>query len=202
MRMAELADRSDLPVATIKYYLREGLLQPGHSTSATQAQYDESHLRRLRLVRALTEVAGLRLDAVRAVLASVDDESLSWHDAVGSAHRRLSAAPGEVSPASRARVRALLQRHGWTSGADSSHATVLAQALDALAGLDHPVTDDLLDVYAGAARSVAEHDVAAITDEDHVAAAGQVVVGTLLLEPVLLALRRIAQEQVSRRTRA
>jgi DNA-binding transcriptional MerR regulator len=91
MWMAELAERSGLPVATIKYYLREGLLPPGKNTSATRASYGETHLRRLRLVRALTDVAGMRLDAVRAVLRAVDDKSLSWHEAVGSAHSRLSA---------------------------------------------------------------------------------------------------------------
>jgi hypothetical protein len=78
---------------------------------------------------------------------------------------------------------------------------VLAQALDALDGLDHPVSDELLDVYADAATAIAEHEVSAIDVDDHVAAAEQVVVGTLLLEPVLLVLRRMAQENVSQRTR-
>ena len=32
---------------TIKYYLREGLLHEGVRTSATQAQYDETHVARL-----------------------------------------------------------------------------------------------------------------------------------------------------------
>jgi DNA-binding transcriptional MerR regulator len=62
MWMAELAARSGLSVATIKFYLREGLLPPGEATGATRSRYDESHVRRLRLIRALTEVAGLRLE--------------------------------------------------------------------------------------------------------------------------------------------
>jgi hypothetical protein len=37
--------------------------------------------------------------------------------------------------------------------------------------------------------------------DDHVTAAEEVVVGTLLLEPVLLAIRRVAQANVSLRTR-
>ncbi|HEV7626250.1 MAG TPA: MerR family transcriptional regulator, partial [Streptomyces sp.] len=135
MKMAELAGRSGLPVATIKYYLREGLLPQGENTSATRAAYDESHLRRLKLVRALTDVAGMRLDAVRAVLRAVDDESLSWHEAVGSAHTRLSPRDRTASPESRAQVDALLARHGWTLSQDSPQGDVLAQALDHLAGL-------------------------------------------------------------------
>jgi hypothetical protein len=46
-------------VPTIKYYVREGLLPPGQLASPNQTQYDNSHLRRLRLIRALTEVGGL-----------------------------------------------------------------------------------------------------------------------------------------------
>jgi DNA-binding transcriptional MerR regulator len=199
--MAELSERSGLPVATIKYYLREGLLPAGQSTSATRAEYDDAHLRRLRLVRALIDVAGMRLDAVRAVLAAVDDESLSWHEAVGSAHTRLSPGTSAGSPAARGRVEALLERRGWTLGPDSPHPDVLAGALDALEGLDQPVSDGLLDVYAEAASGIAEQEVGAVDAEDRVAAAEQVVVGTLLLEPVLLVIRRIAQENVSQRTR-
>src|SRR5688572_23827489 len=75
MRLAELSDRSGLSTATIKYYLRLGLLSPGVSESSTWATYDESHVRRLALVRALTDVGGLSLDGVRQVLAAVDDEA-------------------------------------------------------------------------------------------------------------------------------
>ncbi len=199
--MAELADRSGLPVATIKFYLRAGLLPAGRPTSATRADYDDAHLRRLRLVRALTELAGLPLETVRVVLESVDDESLTWHAAVGSAHTRLSPASTSSSGAARERVHALLSRHGWSRSALGPHADVLARAIDALAGLEHPVGDDLLDVYAEAAASIAEHEVAAVVTEDRVAATEQVVVGTLLLEPALLAMRRIAQENVSARLR-
>lgn len=199
--MAELAVRSGLPVATIKFYLREGLLPAGESTSPTRAEYDDSHVRRLRLVRALGDVAGLRLDAVRSVLAAMDDDSLSWHAAVGSAHTRLSPGTSPPSAEARARVHDLMDRHGWTSGRESPHVDALARAIDALAGLDHPVGDDLLDVYAAAAIAIAEHEVATITEDDHVAATEHVVVGTLLLEPALLAMRRIAHENVSARTR-
>jgi DNA-binding transcriptional MerR regulator len=63
MRISELSQASGVPVATIKYYLREGLLHEGQLTSATQAQYDQSHLARLRLVRALLGAGGLSVAA-------------------------------------------------------------------------------------------------------------------------------------------
>lgn len=199
MLMSELAAQSGLPVATIKFYLREGLLHAGENTSATRAEYDETHVRRLRLVRALTEVAGMRLDAAHKVLDAVDDETLSWHEAVGSAHTRLQPERPHAPPEARARVDALLARRGWSLSPQSPYADVLAQALDALDGLAHPASDGLLDVYADAADAIAEQEVSAVVSEDHVASAESVVVGTLLLEPVLLAIRRIAQENASAR---
>ena len=201
MRMSALAGEAGLPVATVKYYLREGLLHPGESTSATRSEYDASHVRRLRLVRALTDVAGMSLDGVRAVLEAVDDPSLSWHEAVGAAHTRLSPDTPEPSTDAQKRVSAFLRRRRWRLSPESPHARSLGRAIDALAGLDHPASDRLLDVYADAAITIAEHEVAGVNATDHAAAAEHVVVGTLLQEPLLLAIRRIAQENVSARTR-
>src|SRR5262249_31390262 len=84
MLMAELSKRSGVPVATIKYYLREGLLPPGEATSATRADYGEHHLRRLRLIRALLEVGEVPLAGIGRILAAVDDESVSLHEVLGA----------------------------------------------------------------------------------------------------------------------
>ena len=200
MWMAELAARSGFSVATIKYYLREGLLSPGTATGATRATYDEAHLRRLRLVRALTDVAGLRLDVVRQVLAGIDGAT-SWHDAVGSAHTRL---PGSVqegtapTQASVDRVAAFLERQQWELAPDHPQAVVLARALDGLDSVEHPAGDEVLDLYADALRPVAAIEVASVRDADLETSVESAVIGTLLQEPVILAIRRIAQENVSR----
>ena len=198
MWMAELAARSGLTVPTVKYYLREGLLHAGEATGATRARYDDSHVRRLRLIRALTEVAVLRLETVRQVLDDIARAS-SWHEAVGSAHVRLAMA--EAPPAStdsHSRVAALLARQRWQLGEDSPQRELLARSLDALAGLDHPVSDELLDRYAEAMKPVATYEVGAVRSSDREASTEGAVIGTVLQEPVLLAGRRIAQENASR----
>ena len=198
MRLAELAARSGLSTATIKYYLRSGLLPPGEARSTTWAEYDESHLRRLRLVRALTDVAGMSLEAVRQVVLAVDAAG-SEHQARGAAQWALSPATAEA-PTSLAldRVDALLARHGWRVHADSPHRRVLAAALDTVDRLGLPATDELLDGYARALRPVAEMEVARVAAADDPAlVAERLVVGTLLYEPVLTTLRRMAHEAVS-----
>lgn len=199
MWMSELSQRSGLPVATIKFYLREGMLPPGTATGATRAHYDETHLRRLRLIRALVVVAALRLEDVRTILAAVDDESLTLHEVVGAAHTRLSAtdASSPASSEARARVDALVRRKRWRLATDSPHREALAKGLDALSSLDQPVSDDLLDEYAAAMGPIARREVGSVVGEAPATATERAVVGTVLLEPVLLTIRRMAHEHVS-----
>lgn len=202
MWISELARRGDVPVATVKFYLREGLLPPGEATGATRAHYDESHVRRLRLVRALVEVAGLRLDRVRAVLEAVDDESRPLHSVLGAAHTRLSVddATVPVPDDARRRVSRLVRRWGWRVGRDSAHRDALARSLASLIELGASPTDELLDLYASGLHRAAEREVASVAGGDPATATERAVVGTLLLEPALLAIRRMAQEDVSART--
>lgn len=200
MRLAELSSRSGLPTPTIKYYLRVGLLAPGLTESTTWARYDENHLRRLRLVRALIDVAGLSLDDVRRVVQAVD-ASASEHQARGAAQWPLSAPlVEEPSVASLEQVDSLLTRHGWELDPDSPHRRTLAAALDTLEELAFPASDEVLDAYAEALEPVAEVEVQRVaTETEPMEAAERLVVGTLLYEPVLLTLRRMAHEAISAR---
>lgn len=200
MRLAELSDRSGFPTPTIKHYLRVGLLSPGLTEGSTWAHYDEGHLHRLRLVRALTDVAGLSLDEVRRVVRAVD-ASGSQHQTRGAAQWPLSA-PVVQAPSgeSQDRVASLLARHGWELDPDSPHRLALAAALDTLADLAFPASDEVLDAYAQALEPVAEVEVPRVaTESEPMVVAERLVVGTLLYEPVLLTLRRMAHEAVSAR---
>ena len=73
MKISELSRLSGVSVASIKYYVREGLLPAGTATSSNQATYDDTHARRLRLIRALIDIGGLSIGQVRATLAAVDE---------------------------------------------------------------------------------------------------------------------------------
>ncbi len=72
MRVSSLSDRSGVPLSTIKYYIREGLLAAGERSGPNRASYSERHVERLDLIRALREVGGLGIEAVRRVLDAVD----------------------------------------------------------------------------------------------------------------------------------
>ncbi|MDQ3899185.1 MAG: MerR family transcriptional regulator [Actinomycetota bacterium] len=184
-----------VPVATVKYYLREGLVPPGRATGATQAQYDEHHVARLRLARALVQVGGLSVAAARDVLASLDAGDESLHRVLGAAHSALPPQlAGDDAPT---RAREFVTARGWRVHPEAPALRQLEHALQALADVGAPASDDRLAQYADLAYRVAEIDVASVPMTSTEEAATTVVVGTVLWEPVLLALRRLAQEAVS-----
>lgn len=201
MRLAELSARSKVSPSTIKYYLRLGLLQRGEHQSSTWATYNDAHLRRLALIRALTDVAGLPLDAVRRVLAVVDDESVPLHRALGTAQWLLSPTlVEEPSAESSARVDTLLARHDWNLAPDSPHRRTLASALDRLDNLAFPASDALLDRYAETFARLAPSEVQPVTAEaERATAIEHLVIGTLLYEPLLVTMRRMAHAAESAR---
>ncbi len=199
MWISELAERSGVPVATVKFYLRERLLPPGEPVSATRSAYDESHLRRLRLIRALTDVAGLPLGVVGRVLDAVDDPDRSLRAVLGAAHSALSRSDPPAGPDACRRVDRLLRQRRWKVSPSSPTRAALARALEAYGVLGRQLPDETLEVYAETAHAVATVDLASVPTTTREEAVERAVIGTLLAEPVLLALRRLAHEDVSAR---
>ena len=50
MKIGELVERSGVPRHRIHYYLNQGVLHPPEKVNRTTAYYDESHLKRLRMI--------------------------------------------------------------------------------------------------------------------------------------------------------
>lgn len=196
MRISQLASETAVPVATIKYYLREGLLHEGQLTSATQAAYNNSHVRRLRLIRALVGGAGLSIAATRELLDGVDSPPESGHDLLGIAHHAL--APPLASSVDTAVVDELMAEWGWDPQAvDQDGKAAVAEALEGLRAVDFDFPEGLLSVYASAMYSVAAAEIDGVPTESAESAVRYVVLGTVLVEPLLLALRRLAQQSAS-----
>ena len=212
MRLAELSAQVAVPVATIKYYLREGLLMPGRSLNRTRAEYGDEHVQRLRLIRSLIDVGGLGIAQVRTILAALDDPPESRHDLLGIAAATLPPVVGpgasESAESTPPEVSQAMDRLGWladgagngdgerdrTRDIEPADLIPLSRAVRAAQQAGVPLPADRLVAYATAQLAVAQ------TDLDTVAAAADpaealhiVVVGTLLTDPVLLELRRLAQ---------
>ena len=194
MRMSELSERSGTTVATLKYYLREGLLPAGASLGATRADYSEAHLQRVRLVRALID-AGVSVAQSKRVVEALDSPPTSRHDLLGKAQYALPAPHSEFIVSDE--VRDLLDQLGWKVSPDSPALRSLTGAIAAARSAGVPLETESLTGYARATEGIAAVDVAAVPRHDLSAALHRVVAGTVLVDPVLAALRRLAQEHVS-----
>jgi DNA-binding transcriptional MerR regulator len=203
MRVGELSKRSGVPVPTIKYYLREGLLPAGVLTSPNQAYYDDEHLRRLRLVRALVDVGGLSIASVREVLTAIDTRDESLHAKLGAVQEAISQ-PGnaELDPLAVEDVLQFFARNGepYCDVTESNVTHMLAAALSAARSVGHDQFHELLDPYLEGLKIIAQAEV------EYIARRGSpddiiegMVVGTLIGDAVIKAVRRLAHAQASRK---
>ncbi|MEO3788641.1 MerR family transcriptional regulator [Nonomuraea sp. B10E15] len=200
MRISELSASSGVAIPTIKYYLREGMLHQGLQTAATRAEYDESHLRRLRLIRALLDVGRLSVSSIKKVVAAVDDASLPFHEMLGTAHYALSPGaqpePGEDWQQARDEVDHLVEELGWDVTSHAPARDELAQTLVRMRQLG--VAVDLAPYVEAARKLVSEVEMDKIPfDGPRDAAVEALVLGTVLYGRAFDALRRMAQESES-----
>jgi DNA-binding transcriptional MerR regulator len=205
VRIAELSRVSGVTVPTIKYYLRDGLLPAGELTSRNQAQYDERHVRRLKLIRALVDVAGLSIAGVRDALTAIDATEEHRHKLLGKVLNRIAIPPAlpDDDPGlaqGDSEVAELVHRLGWDLERDNPAWRNAAEAIATIRSLGVDRLLDRLTGYAQAMHDVAELDLAMLAEvQDREQLIELAVLGSLLGNPLLVALRRLAEEDVSAR---
>lgn len=195
MRVSELVAATGVPLATVKYYLREGLLMPGEASSATHAEYGDEHVRRLALVKALAGM-GLPLGKIRTIVGLVDRPADTVFETIG---RALAALPpySDAGPTGEhPRARAVLERLGQVYEPSYPVVAQLERALAAAEDVGIPMTDERLDVYARHVRGIAEIDLDLMPTDTPESAVEYAVLGTVIYEPVLAALRRLAHQDI------
>lgn len=202
MRISELAEQSGVSIPAIKYYLREKLLPPGVALNARESAYNEDHLQRLRLIRGLIQVTGASIDQVRQLLDIIQTPDQTALEVVARSSWALAGGtpdPATTDPRSQPtqRAEALLQRLGMHYFADSPNLRALQAALDLAEEVGLPTQDEQLSVYVRAAQEIAKADFDRIPWDDPQAAAERAVLGTVLYEPVLTALRRLAHQELA-----
>lgn len=195
MKISQLAERSGVPVATVKFYIREGMLPRGEAVSATSSEYGDEHLARLRLIAALADVRGLPLSRVRDILALIDSPTGDPIDILG---RAVGALPPYVDgdrddyPHARAAIAEL----GLTYDPGFTAVPQLDEALRALEGAGLDASPAVLRRYSDAMSRVAAEEIAPVAGMRLEDAVPYAVLGTALYEPVMLALRRLAHHHL------
>lgn len=207
MQLKELSDATGTSPASIKYYLREGLLPPGESVHATRASYSDRHVKRLTLIRALRQIVQLPIEQIRSILVLADDgvPHLTLLAHVQRVVLKLGTEGGEVARTSAAD--AVVRLRNWPD-VDSDARDALNRHISLMEGLGIGLPPDLLDQYSSAVDSIAGFDLAATTegkDTDSViltAAVGMHMHSELMLKLLALAqashaIRRLDDRQMT-----
>jgi DNA-binding transcriptional MerR regulator len=202
VRISDLSRQSGIPVATIRFYLREKLLPPGTMTARNQAEYDERHLRRIRFIRALTNMAELDLTSARELVSMVDDHAVPLPEVFRNLNRVLypQASPtprAESIAATRTEIDGFIHRMKWHRHEGSAGPEALARAVATLRSLG--CEDDLgfLEGFADAASrlAAAEMDLLPATTDD--IDRGAMIARAVMFKVAFEILHRMAHEHHS-----
>src|SRR5690606_27388322 len=128
--------------------------------SATRAGYGDEHVRRLGLIRALVEVAGLPVQKARVVIGLLDHPEGELFETLGKAIAALppygDEAEGEHDYP---RTRAALQRLGQVYDPGYAAVAQFERALAAAEAAGLPMSDDRLLRYGELIMGLAEYDI-------------------------------------------
>jgi len=199
MLVSELADRADVPVATVKYYLREGLLPPGATIAPRRAEYDESHVRRLRILRLLREIGGVPVSSLRRVMDALDDEELPIHDVLTLTADVITAGPepGETDARSTQIVDEVFDAVGWDGIRSESVDRQRLESLVSLLNSPGPLgtSAQVLGYYAGLADQLARTEIKMIDESrDRADLLEDMVTGSVVYGQVFILLRQLGHE--------
>jgi DNA-binding transcriptional MerR regulator len=92
LKISELAEAAGVPVATVRHYLREGLLPEGRKTSRNMAYYPPELVDRIKLIKLLQEERFMPLRVIREMLEREDGDPKRVRDRLDAADRGLEAA--------------------------------------------------------------------------------------------------------------
>ena len=204
VKISELSARTGVSIATLKFYLREGLLQPGALTAPNQADYGEVHLRRAKLVRTLREVAHLSIAQIAAITGALN-RGEDLYEVMGATVDSLGPRqPRAATPEQRLaapEIDRLLEALDLPTREESLARDQLIRSLAAIREMLFPgFPVESLVLYARAAADIVEAETNAtplMFDAEPDLALDRSVLALTLFEPVLLAFRRLNHEKLA-----
>lgn len=200
MKLSALAEATGISTASIKYYLRTGLLPPGVKQNQTTAVYHDTHVERLELIAALRQLVGLSIEQISTLTAVIDDPQASMLDVMQTAQLLggglppLTAEPPAAQDArmaaAEARVAAVMEAQGWPDAPSAARAAA-ASVVAEMTGLGLEVTDKYLQLIGAAVDMISGSDLDISGSRDRMAM--YVAVGTHRYSRLVLALLQLGQ---------
>jgi len=203
MQVSELVRATSVPLATVKYYLREGLLPAARKITARSSEYGEEHVRRLTLLRVLREVGAIPVGRLRELVEAVDNPRLADIEVFRRASDAIAAGSqikDEPDADATALVERVLDELGWTGVPEravdrENLARVVAQIRRT--GLFR-VNQPLLEFYARVADEMSRAEIERLPmGDDRAIRLERMVVGTVAFGEVLAILRRLGESHHS-----
>ena len=195
MRISELSAVTGLSVPTVKFYIREGMLQRGHVTSATSAEYGEEHVKRIRLIVALADTAQLPLARVKQIIDVLDsEEGTDPRQATATAVAALPPYTREAEDYPYARE--VLERLGFDYDPEYAATRQLDSAIRALIDAGLEWSPEHADRYAAPLLQIARDELRSMPLNDLERRVEYAVLGTIMPESIMLAMRRLAHRHV------
>ena len=202
MRISELSEQTGVPVPTIKYYLREGLLPEGDKRTPRLTEYDDRHVRRLVLLRILRDVGDVPVDGLKRMVAATESSGTSVHELFAVAADALAPTPpaGPGIAATREVADAIIAQAGWhhvrTNSVDRDNLAATLQLVTAFE--THPRGPREIAPYIAVADQIARHEIDNLDGaKDRIGLLEEMIVGQVVFATVLTTLRRLAEEHYS-----
>ncbi|WP_136611962.1 MerR family transcriptional regulator [Sinomonas albida] len=191
MQLRELSTLTGMPIASIKYYLREGILPAGSRVSATRSDYSEAHVRRIKTIQTLRSVNGLSVAQIRQIVALVDGGASSLEILKGLQHELQSL--GEPLPGETGAGDAGVKQRGWPDIPTAARGA-LEDHLEHMGALGITIPTEALETYSRAVDLIANVDVNdAASAEDLDTLVTRTAVGMHMHSQLVLKLLALAQ---------
>ncbi|GGA55456.1 hypothetical protein GCM10011490_01660 [Pseudoclavibacter endophyticus] len=161
MKLRQLAERTGASTATIKYWIREGIVPPGTLRNQTTAEYGTPHVERVELVRTLRGHFDLSIAEVRRLTSMIDDERapvlgiMEACQLIATGLRRPEA-PVEARHADL--VGEVVRGADWPDVASVAR-DALAEALHVAEAAGFAIPAERLAQYAASLAEIAERDI-------------------------------------------
>lgn len=203
MKISELSQQTGIPLPTLKFYLREGLLPAGARSQPNQADYGEAHVRRAELIRALREVAGLSIAKIRTIVEAMEHGEPTY-DLMGETVDALGGETVEAFTPAQAEVAgevdAFLHACGLPVREESLARRQIIAAFTSVRAMLFPgVSAELLAPYYAAGEQIARMETAAtpgLFELEPERALEKAMLALALFEPILVGFRRLAHERI------
>ncbi len=79
MTISELSLLSNVPLSTIKFYIRQSLIPRPEKTRGTKAYYGSRHLHRLQLIKKIQTEGNIPLAKVKEIISMIEDDENYQH---------------------------------------------------------------------------------------------------------------------------